>query len=281
MFLPKPSSVFLIIGVFSLIGCNQKETDRIVLMPEQGRMMINALVPDLNGQIFGLGVPETIGSQEQMMLVNHSNAEIHWETDERTGSVSTTWARKDHLRYVLEIVPSKNYVDLVMTVENQSSSTWHDVFALNCVSPANAPSLRDSLHERTYISVEGEPVPLEKLPKVQGLRPTITVYPTKFHAERLPPFAGAFEATNPVHSDGSWVIVVSEDQESYMATATGDASFLFTNTKFGCIHAAPSFGNLAPGEARTVVSRVYLTRGSLQDFLLRYELFKKRTAIDR
>ena len=89
-----------------------------------------------------------------------------------------------------------------MKIENQSDTPWHAVFAFNCVSPAKAPGLRDSSLTRTYLSVDEQPVALGNLPRIQGPRPTVTVYPTQAHARHLPPFAQAFEATSPVESDG-------------------------------------------------------------------------------
>lgn len=269
------SLLLLSIGLGVLIGCKPHQGNRIILMPEQGKMMVNALVPLMDKQIFGLGIPETIGSREQMMLVNHSEATIHWTVDQTQGSVSTTWAREGLIRYELLIIPAEDYVDLVMTVENQTDSTWHGVFAFNCISPARAPAFRDSSLRRTFLSMNQQATSLAALPRVQGPRPTITIYPTQTHAQEMPSFAEAFQATSPIASDGSWVAVVSEPGDAYMATVTADASFLFTNTKFGCIHAAPFFGNIAPQEERTVESRVYFSKGSLQDFLERYRSYRQ------
>ncbi len=264
--------VLLITGLGLLFGCKPHKANQIILMPVEGQMMVNAVVPHLDRQVFGLGIPETIGSREQMWLVNHPEAEIHWQVDPIQGSVSTTWAQQGQIRYGLQHLAAQDYVDLVMTIENQSVTPWHGVFAFNCVSPAKAPGFRDSSLTRTYLSLDEEPVPLANLPRIQGPRPTITVYPTQGHAE--PPFAQAFEATSAIDSDGSWLVVVSEAGDAYMATTTAEASFLFTNTAFGCIHAAPSFGDIAPHDAVTVKSRVYFSKGGLGDFLARYAAYR-------
>ena len=266
--------VFLITGLGLLLGCNTHKANRIILMPVEGKMMVNAVVPQLDRQVFGLGIPETIGSREQMWLVNHPEAEIHWQVDQTQGRVSTTWTKEGQVRYRLQLIPAEDYVDLVMTIENESVTPWHEVFAFNCVSPAKAPGFRDSSLSRTYLSVEEQPVPLENLPRIQGPRPTVTVYPTQAHVGHLPPFAQAFEATSPVESDGSWLVVVSEAGDAYMATTTSEASCLFNNTAFGCIHAAPSFGDIAPHDEVTVNSRVYFSKGNLGDFLARYEAYR-------
>ncbi|MDH3215169.1 MAG: hypothetical protein OEN01_02625 [Candidatus Krumholzibacteria bacterium] len=265
-----------IVGLGLLAGCSSPNPNRIILMPVAGRMMVNALVPQQNRQIFGLGIPETIGSAEQMWLVNHTEAEIVWDVDERKGRVSTAWAQEGNIRYALELTPAEEYVDLVMTIRNVSATTWHDVFAFNCVSPAKAPAFHDSTLLRTYMSVDGDATPLADVPRTLGPRPTVAVYPTRSHAGRLPPFAEAFEAASPVWSDDSWLVVVSEAGDAHMATTAADASFLFANTAFGCIHAAPAFGDLAPHEEATVHTRVFFAKGGLGDFLERYETYRTR-----
>ena len=269
-----PFFILLTTGLGLLMNCSLLKADPIMLMPVEGKMMVNAVVPDLDRQVFGLGFPETIGCREQMWLVNHPEAEIQWQIDENQGRVSTTWAKEGLIRYTLQLTPREDYVDVFMTIENLSDSTWHEVFAFNCVSPAKAAGFRDSSLTRTYLSVDQEAVALANLPRIKGPRPTVGVYPTQAHAERLPPFAQAFEATNPVLSDGSWMVVVSEAEDAYMATTTMHASFMFNNTAFGCIHAAPSFGQIAPHSKAVVNNRVYLSKGALHDFLERYDSYR-------
>lgn len=268
---PRRLERVLIMGLVSLAGCASPESNRILLMPVEGKMMVNAMVPQLDRRIFGLGIPETIGSAEEMWLVNHSDVEVHWDVDERDGRATTAWTKPGQIRYALELIPAENYVDIRMTIENRGSQTWHDVFAFNCVSPAKAPGFPDSTLHRTFISLDGRPAPLADVPRTVGPRPSVTVLPTRAHAERLPPFARAFQATSPARSDDSWVVIISEEGNAYMATTAPDASFLFTNTAFGCIHAAPAFGDIDPDDERTVEARVYLSQGGLGDFMERYE----------
>jgi len=117
---------------------------RIILMPVQGKMMCNAVVPNLSRQVFGLGIPETIGCRERMWLVNHSDVTIQWHTDSESGVVSTKWSKDELMEYHLNLLPGEDYVDLEIAIKNQSDFTWHDVFAFNCVSPARAPDFEDS-----------------------------------------------------------------------------------------------------------------------------------------
>ena len=54
-----------------------------------------------------------------------------------------------------------------------------------------------------------------------------------------------------------------------MAATAVEAAFLFDNLDRCCLHAAPSFGDIGPGEASTTVSRIYLAHGTLDEFLQR------------
>lgn len=249
----------------------QEENMRIQLQPVSGKMMVNAVSPHMDGQVFGLGIPETIGCREHMFLVNHSDVEIDWETDASTGVVSTAWRQEGHMSYKLRIIPAVDYVDLEMTIANLSEETFHDVFAFNCISPARAPIFDDPEMTRTWISAGGKPVTLAGTTRIQGPRKGIGIYAVRQHADRLPSFAEVFKATSPDLSDGAWMVKTADSGDAYMAATAPDALFLFNNTQLGCIHAAPNFGAIGPQETTGQTSRIYFSKGSLTDFMKRYD----------
>ena len=80
-----------------------------------------------------------------------------------------------------------------------------------------------------------------------------------------------FGATSPDRTDGSWIVTLSEPAGAYMAATAMEAAFLFDNLDRCCLHAAPGFGDIGPGEASTTVSRLYLAKGTLDNFLKRLE----------
>ena len=66
------SSISLLLILFSSVVCespSQEDTMGIHLQPVPGKMMVNATSPHLGNQVFGLGIPETIGCRERMWLV--------------------------------------------------------------------------------------------------------------------------------------------------------------------------------------------------------------------
>jgi hypothetical protein len=63
-----------------------------------------------------------------------------------------------------------------------------------------------------------------------------------------------------------------------MAATAVEAVFLFDNLDRCCIHAAPDFGDIGPGESSTAVSRLYLASGTLDDFLARFRADRSELA---
>ena len=243
---------------------------RIVLQPRQGKMGCSARVPNLGDQVFALGIPETIGSRERMIL-NFPEVTIRWDGPDEDGVIATTWTTEGRIRYTTRLLPAVDYVDVEMTIENLADAVWHDVFAFNCLNPVNARQFKDWELRRTYMSEHGRPVQMAETKRVHGHMPTVGFY---LH-ERIPwgkesPFVRGFHATSPNRTDGSWIVTLSDPPGSYMAATSPSAVFLFDNLDRCCIHSAADFGDIGPGESSTTVCRLYFAHGSLEDFLDRY-----------
>ncbi len=249
---------------------NSASSGRIVVEPDQGKMAVRARVPILDDAGFVLGIPETIGCREAM-LVNFPEAKVQWDGPDDQGVVSCTWGPGGRISYTARLIPSEDYVDLEMTVRNHTEFLWHDVFAFNCLNPVDAPAFKDWKLKRTYMSSQGKPLLLADTERVKGTMPTVGFYlHERIGPKEEPVFVRGFQATSPDRTDGSWIVTLSEPAGSYMAATTLDSVFLFDNLDRCCIHSAPSFGDVGPQEASTTVSRFYLARGDLEDFLNRY-----------
>jgi len=173
------------------------------------------------------------------------------------------------------MVPARDYVDVEMTVRNQTEFLWHEVFAFNCLNPTGAPDFKDWTLERTYMSSQGKPLCLDRTQRVRGHVPTVGFYlPNRVQAGQESVFVRGFGATSPDRTDGSWIVTLSQPAGAYLAAAVVEAAFLFDNLDRCCIHAAAGFGDLGPGQTGTTVSRFYLAKGTLDDF-------RKRWAADR
>lgn len=249
---------------------------RITLQPQPGAMQVTASVPGLDHQRFALGIPETIGCREAM-LVNFPEARIEWQGPDAAGAVSCSWGPGGRISYALRLIPAEDYVDVEMTIRNHTEFFWHDVFAFNCLNPVQAPAFQDWKLERTYLSRQGKPFAMAGTTRVKGHMPTVAFYlPDRVEPGKESVFVRGFGATSPDRTDGSWIVTLSEPPGTYMAATAVEAVFLFDNLDRCCIHAAPGFGDIGPGESSTAVSRLYLASGTLDDFLARFQADRPR-----
>jgi len=247
------------------------QSELIILKPQAGAMQVTAHVPGLNNQVFALGIPETIGCREAM-LVNFPEAKIEWKGPDKNGAVSCAWGPGGRISYSLRMIPAVDYIDMEMTIRNHTEFLWHDVFAFNCLNPINAPQFQDWTLKRTYMSKNGKPFCMAQTTRIKGHMPTVGFYlpqHTPSGAESI--FVKGFSATSPDRTDGSWVVTLSEPGGSFMAATAIRTAFLFNNLDRCCLHSAPSFGDIGPGEASMTVSRLYLAKGMLDTFLQRME----------
>ena len=246
---------------------------RILLHPVQGKMVVAARVPHLGGQSFSLGIPETIGARERMILnFPEVDGKLTWTGPAKDGSVASQWTSEEVVHYHVRLVPGEDFVDIEMTVQNLSADTWRDVFAFNCLNPTGASGFHDWKLERTYMSSHGKPLLMAKTRRVRGHMPTVGFYTheqTPWGHESS--FVRGFSATSPNRTDDSWIVTISEDGRSHMAATSQDALFLFDNLDRCCIHSATSFGEIGPNEKSSTVARLYLAQGGLDEFLARFQ----------
>jgi hypothetical protein len=87
-----------------------RSSEPIVLRPQPGAMQVTARVPALGNQAFALGIPETIGCREAM-LVNFPEAKIDWQGPDEHGVVSCSWGPGGRIAYTLRLVPADDYID--------------------------------------------------------------------------------------------------------------------------------------------------------------------------
>jgi hypothetical protein len=246
--------------------------ERIVLTPSGNDMVVVIRVPKLHDQLFATGIPETIASREGVIL-NHPevNGRLTWQGPDAAGCVSTEWTVEQNVKFSVRLVPFDDCVEYEIAIENLGESTWHEVFTLNCLLPQKGPEFKDWTLARTYMSMRGEPTLLSKTTRVKGPMPTVGCYLN----EKVPPglespFVRGFMATSPDRTDGEWLVTLSKDGSAYMAATAFDSRFLFDNLDRCCLHSAPDFGEIGPGQRSEVVGRLYFAKGGLKDFLERH-----------
>ncbi len=251
---------------------------QITLVPQPGQMACVVRVPGMVRQSFILGLPETIGSSDGMIL-NFPEVSIEWEGPDANGVVRHAWTSPGKITYTLTLTPAADYVDAAMTVRNLGRSTWTNVFSFNCLNPAGATSFQDWTLERTYMSKNRRPFRMDGTTRVNnGSMPTVQFYLNQGYAP-VSPFIDGFRATSPDRSDDSYIVTMAEDGNSYMAATSPKSCFLFDNLDRCCIHSATNFGTIPTGEEKTVTSRFYFAQGSLDDFLRRFETEVKNVPV--
>lgn len=251
-------------------------SQRITLQPMQGHMVCTAQVPQLGRQTFALGLPETIGSSEGMIL-NFPGVDIQWEGPDQNGVLRHSWHSSGAVEYSLVVTPYDDYVDAQMSIRNISRGNWTNVFSFNCLNPVNAPSFLDWTLERTYMSKNGRPFRLDATTRVNnGPMKTVQFYVNEA-VYPVSPFVNGFQATSPDRTDDSYIVTLSDDGNSYMAATSPTSCFLFNNLDRCCIHSATNFGDIPSGGEASVTSRFYLAKGTLEDFIERFETEIKNT----
>ena len=246
--------------------------EKIRLSPQEGKMNTTAQVPIFGNQRFSLGIPETIGERRGMIL-NFPGVEIHWNPPEESGAVSYRYVAEGNVDYSVRLVPDADFVDVEMRVKNVSEKGWREVFFFNCLNPTAAPAFKDWKLERTYMSKDGEPFRMDGTTRInEGPQPFMKTLQFYVHEDYDPvsKFVEGFRSTSPDKTDGSYIMTMSEDGGSYMGATSPKSVFLFDNLDRCCIHSAPTFGDIGPGEEKKVTARLYFGKGSLEDFLKRY-----------
>lgn len=248
----------------------------IILQPIAGQMACTVRVPGLPRQSFILGLPETIGSSEGMIL-NFPEVNIQWEGPDAEGRVWHRWVSAGKVDYSVTLIPGDDYVDAEMSIRNLGRAAWSKVFSFNCLNPAGADNFRDWTLERTYMSRDGRPFRMDSTTRInEGSMSTVQFYLNEGYAP-VSPFISGFRATSPQRTDDSYIVTLSADGQSYMAATSPRSCFLFDNLDRCCIHSATDFGSIPPGVEVTQRSRFYFANGTLGDFLDRFETEVKGT----
>jgi len=214
------------------------------------------------GATFQCGFPEAIGDAAKAVWYGHTTPP-RWE--ERDAGVWHCAAEQEgELAYTMLVTPYEDYVHCALTVTNTSRRIWKQSLAFNCVNPGDAGDVRDHECRRHWVGHQGQLKRLIEIPRVFGPRPAIQLY----SVEGAPlgkdiPFVANFKATPDVVLEG-WMAIQTNDEKRLLAVVSKPSLFLFQNMEYSCIHSAPGFGRLAPGETGRAWTRIYFLETSLE-----------------
>ena len=243
----------------------------ITLEPKDGSMHVRVLVPGLEDEPFVIIFPESIGARDD--LPAHKEVKPEWETLP-DGGLGYTWHKEDWVHVRAEMRPGADFIDMNLTVKNLSEKTWNEVFAFNCLSPdageADAPSFRTPQSRGTFIVTEGGLTKIGEIPPHNGPNPKLHFIFTRETIDLPRCYYESLQNSHDTPVTESFIATVSQDGERVIAMGCKQALFLFQNDQFTCIHASPFFGDMAPGEERSIRQRAYFMQASLEEVHDRY-----------
>lgn len=219
-------------------------------IPENG-MGLEWRADFLPNQSFRICFPENFTARDAEAFLGYWNTEMEWNLSENVAEgVATGELAELHLRVFQEA--EQRALHWHMSVKNVSKDALDEVSAFNCFNLAGAPLFQDLSMTRTRVrDVTGDWCELRRIPKTTGCR-TIQFYPaTGGIALDGHPWVKQCELTAEQTLSGNSITVESTDGRWIVENAVqGSVAFFFNNwePQAGCIHVAPLYGSVLPGE---------------------------------
>jgi len=189
------------------------------------------------------------------------------------GRLSFDWRQPGKAAISVALDPSPLVLGYTVTVTNLEGQHWTNACAFPCFNQSEAPTFEDRDMERTFMPVGSELRRLIDIPRVKSLsgRP-FQVFLLEGVDERT---LLDFGCTNPLRASGGYMITESRDGSWSVGVACESPVLLFNNQEISCIHACPSFGDLAPGTQRSCSGEIRFHKGQAHALA---RLFEERFA---
>ncbi len=216
-------------------------------------------------QEFMLVFPEWFTSNEL------NDPDISFDWDLKPYIAVGSWESESYTSILtIRFKQSEQQIELVWDYEfrNSSDQLVTNLAAFNCLNLNWAPLFKDLAMERTWVRDEnGKDVLLKEIIKTQGEgRRTMQFYPAiggiELDQYRL---IARWQVTSPAHLSGDRVRVESKDGLWQLETIVdGPVAYFFNNWEedHGCIHTAPLFPSIAPGNSAMAKGRIIFTKRS-------------------
>jgi hypothetical protein len=118
----------------------------------------------------------------------------------------------------------------------------------------------------SQIKFAGEPGLKKQTGRVEGmLQYTIDVSVHEDHVDFVQRLTNQGQEAWEQTMEG-WMAIRARDDQHMVATVSKKALYTFQNREYSCIHSAPTFGALAPGETGNAFTRVYFVEANLVDW---------------
>ena len=221
-------------------------------------------VPGFEGDVFSLNFPESIGPTDAARWFD--TIQCRWEKTDDVHWKGHGWV-DGVLSYTIQVYIFEDFVDFLIRLRNESQEIWKETLAFNCFNNGSALSVRDHECKRHWVRSGGEFKRLIEIPRKFGPRPALQLYSVEGAPEGKDiPFVNGFRSTPENVAIEGWMAIRSRDDSHMVAVVSKPALFTFQNREYSCIHSAPGFGALKPGERGSALTRVYFVDVSLEDW---------------
>jgi hypothetical protein len=161
------------------------------------------------------------------------------------------WEEPKRFKVVVEYRGRIDCVDGVYRICNTSSSR-QTLTVDTCFNALNAPNFRDHEGNRTFIMVNQDFVAIKNLPNQMYARTHLWPSSSRTGGHVAPLLA-----------------VVSRSQDWIISQASGQATYLFNNREYCCLHTGEEV-KLDPGEEKLIIQKTYFIQGKLNNILNRW-----------
>jgi hypothetical protein len=227
-----------------------------------------------------LRIPEGLMCDEGFFKI-HDQPVLDWQGPDSHGTIWHEWealeadletlragplavGEKIHfltgLRYRAILSPDLNGLHLRLTVINRSPTPFHNVTGFPCLSAQSDPFFDPEL-SRTWIQTAAGLTPLN-----QTGRGTVDPRRTHYRLEGGTPVNqyGKFFWGEPSSTMATSGVVLRSSRDGRFTIGTGwdTVAQIFQNEDHHhCLHSLPAFGDLLPGQTKTVCGRIVLVEG--------------------
>ena len=231
-------------------------------VPERD-MFLKWSVDFLPGQTFGMCFPENFTARNTEAFVGFWDTQIEWHFSDNLAEGSAASEQAELLLRVFQ-EPDERTVAWHMSFKNISDGALDGLAAFNCLQLCGAPLFQDLSMARTKVrDAAGNWCELSRIPKTTGRR-TIQFYPATGGIELDEhPWVRRFELTSKQTLSGNSIQVESVDGTWTLENAVhSPIAFFFNNWEphAGCIHVAPLFGSVLPGQESTARGTIRFTK---------------------
>ena len=244
---------------------------RIRLYPHEFERSVTIQHPAFPDALFKHVVPELVGNDQGTLYNHYDWSPVTWKGPDTQGVIGYR-GENERVVFSVTMTPYADSIEARHSVTNKTTTTWQHVYTLPCLSTAMTPPFQDFGMERAVIPIAGKGLlaPRDVFGKggVRGL--CRMVEPSFGRHAQIDSLAGLGGIITPLKAEYPYVGIASRDGKWIVGMATEKAGFLLNYGVNSCIHASPYFGQVNPGETKSVLSRIYFLKGNADTLSERY-----------